>query len=76
MEIWIKQDIDIRFADDITDQDKMEKIDYKFNHAMAKLVKISLISKNKSSKLTSEAKKEHVEKLANLNVPKHNTSNC
>ena len=36
--------------------------------AITKQVKISLISENKSSKWTSEAKQEHVEKLANLNV--------
>ena len=56
----------------------MEKMDYKFINAMTKQGKISLISENKSSKWTSEAKKEHVEKLANsmfLSSKKQDTNN-
>ena len=46
----------------------MEKMNNKFINAMTKQVKISSIDKSKSSKLTSHAKNEHVENLANLNV--------
>ena len=58
----------IGFADEMHNQDKMEKKEFKFIKAMTKQVKISSINENKSSKWTSEAKQKHVEKPANLNV--------
>ena len=44
-------------------------MDYKFINAMTKQVKINAISENKLARWTTEAKHEHMEKLANLSVP-------
>ena len=67
--IWIESDTTIGFADEMYNQDKMEKLDKKFINAMTEQVKISANSDNKTSKWTTKAKSQHVEKLANLNVP-------
>ena len=45
------------------------KIGQKVINALTEQVKISAISDNPSSICTREAKTEHVEKLANFNVP-------
>ena len=43
---------------------------------MKSQVKISAISENKSARWTSEAKSEHIEKLAHLNVPNEYKNRC
>ena len=53
----------------MNEQDKMEKMDYKFINAMTKQIKICAISEDKSPRWTTEAKQDHVEKQANINVP-------
>ena len=67
--IWIERDTEIGFADEMNEQDKMEKMDYKFINAMTNQIKISNITQKKTRPWTSEAKSEHTENLANINVP-------
>ena len=45
-------------------------MDYKFINAMTSQIKINSINEDKAKRWTTEAKTEHVEKLANINVPK------
>ena len=47
----------------------MEKMDYKFINAMTNQIKISNTTQNKTKEWTTEAKCEHVDKMANMNVP-------
>ena len=44
-------------------------MDYKFINAMTNQIKINNITQEKSRPWTTEAKSEHIENLANLNVP-------
>ena len=53
----------------MNEQDKMEKMDYKFINAMTNQIKINNITQEKSRPWTNEAKAEHIENLANLSVP-------
>ena len=66
--IWIERDTEIGFADKLNGQDKMEKMDHKFINPMTNQIKISNISQGKAKAWTSEAKNEHIEKLANMNT--------
>ena len=44
-------------------------MDYKFINGMTSHIKMSSINKDKAKRKTTEAKQEHVDKLANINVP-------
>ena len=44
-------------------------MDYKFINAMTSQIKINSVAEDKAKKWTTEAKQEHVDKLANINVP-------
>ena len=74
--IWIKRDTTFGLADEMSGQDKLERLDRKFLSAIKSQVKISAISENKSTRWTSEAKSEHIEKLAHLNVPNEYKNRC
>ena len=67
--IWIKRDTLIGFADEMAAQDKLEKLDRKFVSAMTNQINISAVSENKSARWTDAAKSEHIDNLANFNVP-------
>ena len=67
--IWIERDTEIGFVDEINEQDKMDKMDYKFINAMTNQIKIINITQGKTKSWTSKAKHEHIDKLANMNIP-------
>ena len=67
--IWIERETEIRFADEMNERDKMERMDYKFINAITNQIRICEINKDKSKRWTTEAKQEHMEKLANISVP-------
>ena len=46
--IWIEKDTVIGFADEMNEQDKMEKMDYKFINAMTSQIKINSINEDKA----------------------------
>ena len=48
---------------------KWKKMNYKFINAMANQIRINNMSEGKTKRWTTEAKREHVDKLANMNVP-------
>ena len=59
----------------MNEQDNMEKMDYKCINARMNQIKISKISENQTKKWITEAKLEHVEKLANINGPQEYKAN-
>jgi hypothetical protein len=67
--IWIDRNDPMGYAELHTDEQQSEKLDKKFLAHLLKDVTINSIQQEKTKLWTEDAKKEHILKHANINVP-------
>ena len=67
--IWIERNDPMGYAEDHTEEAKAEKLDRKFVANLLKEVTISNVARSKTKWWTEEAKRDHINENANINVP-------
>ncbi len=72
--MWIERNDLMGYAEIYTEEDKSEKLDTKFVAHLLKDVTINSVQQEKSKLWTEEAKMEHIDEHANINVPSSYTS--
>ena len=66
--IWIERNDPMGYAEHHTEEAKAEKLDRKFVATLLKEVTVSSVAQRKTHLWTEEAKREHINESANINV--------